>query len=134
MDIQTLGASHVAQTAQPQLAEQRRDSVKAAAQAESGSDAAAAAAVTAAASKPANPAEAPADRKQLEAAVDRIKEFVQPINKGIQFALDEDTGRSLVKVIDTQTKEVLRQIPTEEALHIAKALDKLQGLLIQNKA
>lgn len=76
----------------------------------------------------------PVERKQLEDAVGRIKEFVQPINDSIQFSLDEDSGRTVVKVVDLQTNEVIRQIPTEEALTIAKALDKLQGLLFQSKA
>lgn len=76
----------------------------------------------------------PPNREQAEDAVKRIKEFVQPINDSIQFSLDDDTGFTVVKVIDLQTKEVLRQIPSEEAIHIAKALDKLKGLLIQSKA
>lgn len=74
------------------------------------------------------------DRKEVENAVSRIKDFIQPINDSIQFSLDDETGMTLVKVIDLETKEVLRQIPSEEALNIAKALDKLQGLLIHNKA
>jgi flagellar protein FlaG len=74
------------------------------------------------------------DPQALEEAVKRIREFVQPINDSIQFSLDDDTGRTVVKVIDLQTQEVLRQIPSEEVLNIAKALDRLQGLLIHNKA
>lgn len=76
----------------------------------------------------------PVGREQTEEAVKRIKEFVQPINDSIQFSLDNDTGFTVVKVIDLQTKEVLRQIPSEEAINIAKALDKLKGLLIHSKA
>lgn len=72
--------------------------------------------------------------EQLQAATESIKAFVQPINSGLEFAIDKDSGRTLVKVIDQQTKEIVRQIPSEEVLNIAKALDKLQGLLIQNKA
>jgi len=74
------------------------------------------------------------DTQALEDAVKRIREFVQPINDSIQFSLDDETGRTIVKVIDLQTQEVLRQIPSEEILNIAKALDRLQGLLIHNKA
>ncbi|MGE5491986.1 MAG: flagellar protein FlaG [Actinomycetota bacterium] len=76
----------------------------------------------------------PPGRAQTEDAVRQIKEFVQPINDSIQFSLDDDTGFTVVKVIDLQTKEVLRQIPSEEAINIAKALDKLKGLLIHSKA
>lgn len=79
--------------------------------------------------------EAPAvtQEKQNE-AVKKLNEFVTATNHALEFSVDEDSGRQLVKLIDTQTKEVIRQIPTEEALQIAKALDRFQGLLIQNKA
>ena len=40
----------------------------------------------------------------------------------------------IVKVMDNATKEVIRQIPSVEMLAIAKALDKIQGLLIKQKA
>lgn len=99
--------------------------------------ASAAEAVRTSASAPTAPPAKPADQistEQLKEATDRIKAFVQPINSGLEFAIDKDTGRTLVKVIDQQTKEVVRQIPSEEVLNIAKALDKLQGLFIHNKA
>jgi len=40
----------------------------------------------------------------------------------------------VVRVLDDATKEVIRQIPSEEALEIAKALDKLQGVLLRQEA
>lgn len=72
--------------------------------------------------------------KLVTEAVDKIRQFVNPINDSIQFSIDEDSGRTVVKVVDLQTQEVIKQIPSEEALNLAKALDKLQGLLIQGKA
>lgn len=73
-------------------------------------------------------------QETIKDAADRIAEFVNSFNDRIEFSLDNETGQSILKVIDSQTKEVLRQIPSEEALAISKALDKLQGILIQNKA
>ena len=52
----------------------------------------------------------------------------------LQFTVDEDTGIDVVKVVDTDTKEVIRQFPSEEILAIAKAIDQLQGLLVKDKA
>ncbi len=75
-----------------------------------------------------------ANRQQLEEAVKQVNDFVKPINNSIQFSLDDDTGKTIVKVIDLATKDVIRQFPSEEMLSIAKALDKMQGLLIQQKA
>lgn len=75
-----------------------------------------------------------ATRQQVEDAAKSVNEFLQPINKSINFSLDEDTGITVVKVIDIATKEVIRQIPSEEMLVIAKAIDQMKGLLVQQKA
>ena len=56
----------------------------------------------------------------------------------IEFTLDPDNEKLVVKVVDQDTRKVLRQIPSEEALQIAKAidtaLDKMHGVLIRQKA
>ena len=76
----------------------------------------------------------PANEAQLQSAVNAANEFIKPINNSVEFSLDKDSGEMVVKIMDTSTKEVLRQIPSEEMLTIAKALDKIQGLLIKQKA
>jgi flagellar protein FlaG len=63
-----------------------------------------------------------------------MNEFVKPASASIEFALDEDSGRTIVKMVDTETNEVVRQFPSEEALAISKALDRLQGLTVHTKA
>lgn len=73
-------------------------------------------------------------RDQVQEAVRHVQDFVQPINQNIEFILDDDTGKVVVKVIDVATREVVKQIPSEEMLAIAKALDRLQGLLVRNTA
>lgn len=96
---------------------------------------------TAAAPVAANPAavQAPDPKeqaKQVEDAVKKINETVKSFNQnvGLEFSTDQDTKIRLVKLIDTQSKQVLRQIPSEEVVSIAKALDRLQGLLVRDKA
>jgi len=73
---------------------------------------------------------------QVEDAVKKINDTIKMLNQGIglEFGVDEDTNIRLVKLIDTQSKEILRQFPSEEVINIAKALDKLQGLLVRDKA
>lgn len=73
-------------------------------------------------------------REELQNSVDAMNEFVSKLNSALQFSIDKDTGKTVVKVVDTSTDQVIRQIPSEEALGIAKALDKLKGLLIQQQA
>lgn len=77
---------------------------------------------------------AEATRQELEEAVKEVNDFLKPINNSIQFNLDDDTGKTVVKVIDLATKDVIRQFPSEEMLSIAKAIDKMKGLLVQQKA
>jgi flagellar protein FlaG len=70
----------------------------------------------------------------LKKAVDAINHFLKPIASSIEFSIDKDSGRTLVQVIDTDTKTVLRQFPSKEAVAISNELDKLQGLLLRDKA
>ena len=73
-------------------------------------------------------------RDALESAAKAVQDFVKPMSDNLEFTLDEDTGRTVIKVTDSATKELIRQIPSEEMLEIAKALDRLQGLLVRQKA
>jgi flagellar protein FlaG len=71
---------------------------------------------------------------QLAEAMRNINKALESMSSELEFTVDNDTKATVVKVIDRQTKEVIRQIPNEETLEISKALDKLQGLLIRQKA
>lgn len=79
------------------------------------------------------PTETPS-MNQASDAVKQINEFMKKLSQDLEFSMDSDTDRPVVKVVDQQTKEVIRQIPTQEVLDIAKALDRVQGLLIKQKA
>lgn len=70
----------------------------------------------------------------LEQALQQINDTVQTFSQKLEFSVDKDTEAVVVKVVDRETREVIRQIPSEEVLNIAKALDKLQGLLIKEQA
>jgi flagellar protein FlaG len=80
------------------------------------------------------PAEKAANAAEVNKAVKNINQAIQVISQNLEFTVDTDANEVIVKVIDQQTKQVLRQIPSEEALDIAKSLDKLQGLLIRQQA
>ena len=76
---------------------------------------------------------APGSLDQLKEAVKATNDFVSLVNNSVEFSMDDDTGVTVVKVVDKETKEVVRQIPSEEMLAIAKALDTVQGLLVRQK-
>lgn len=74
------------------------------------------------------------DRETLLQAVEDVRKALAPVAQDLQFSIDDDTGRTVVKVVDSSTDEVIRQIPSKEVLAIAKALDKLQGVLLKQEA
>lgn len=73
-------------------------------------------------------------RISVQEAVDKVEKFVSLTNSEIKFTVDDESGMSIVKVVDKATDQVIRQIPSEEMVAIAKTLDKLQGLLFKGKA
>jgi len=73
-------------------------------------------------------------RDQVEDAVQQIEQFTQTLSQNLKFSIDEDTGKTVVKIVDTQTQEVIRQIPSEEAITIARTLGKIQGVLFNGQA
>ena len=74
-------------------------------------------------------------REDVSAAVRKMNDAMLGSSQSLQFSIDEDSKDIVVKVIDQSTKEVVRQIPSKEALQIAKSIDKMQqGLLINQTA
>jgi flagellar protein FlaG len=75
--------------------------------------------------------------EQLKKAADNISQAAQQSNQNLEFefSVDTDTNKSVVKVVDKQTGELIRQIPSEETLEIARSIDKFQrSLLFSQKA
>jgi flagellar protein FlaG len=92
--------------------------------------AASAAAVTA--------AQAGGTEQALAVAVDMLNSKIQNLNRNLEFTLDQGSGELVVKVVDAQTHEVIRQIPSKEAMAMAQNIDQyLQDHrmgLVQTKA
>lgn len=85
-----------------------------------------------AAARPASvaPAREPS-REELQQAVESVRQAVDvKAPNELTFAIDQDSGRSLVRIIDQKTGALIRQIPSAEMLLIAKDIDKLQGRLL----
>ena len=72
--------------------------------------------------------------EQVTQAVSDLNKSPLAKSQGLEFSIDNDSKRTIVKVIDQTTKEVLRQMPSPEALQIAKALDNTKSLLISQTA
>ena len=80
------------------------------------------------------PAPPAADHQQVQEVAHQLRQIAAPVARNLQFSVDGDTGKTVIRVVDSATKEVIRQIPNEEVLAIARAMDRLQGLLLKGKA
>lgn len=73
-------------------------------------------------------------RAVLEKAVSDIREFVQSTRRNLDFSIDDSTGIVVVKVVATESGEVIRQIPSETALKLAQNLSDASSLLFNTQA
>jgi len=58
----------------------------------------------------------------LQQAVGQLNDYVQNMQRDLHFNIDQESGVMVVKVIDTKSEKVIRQIPTEETLKLARSL------------
>jgi len=71
-------------------------------------------------------------REELNEAVSRLNDFVQSVQRDLEFDVNDDTGQTVVRVIDQQTDEVVRQIPDDLALKLAENLQQDEPLSLLN--
>lgn len=67
-----------------------------------------------------------ANTAEVRQAVSRINEVVQSVQRDLSFNMDEGSGKYVIRVVDTESGELIRQIPTEEVLAIASQLREFQ--------
>lgn len=73
------------------------------------------------------------DRVNVNNAVKNINVALATLRREERhFSVDEDLGRLVVKIINSDTKELVRQIPTEETLSLSKRMQEMVGLLFNH--
>jgi flagellar protein FlaG len=87
-----------------------------------------------AAAEPAKAARPEPTREALDVATRKVQQFVETRASELQFSVDDTSGAAVVRVFDKSTKELIRQIPSQEMLDMASAIENLQGLLLKQKA
>lgn len=70
----------------------------------------------------------------LQQVATEINRFLKSNASDLQFVIDPASDRVVVRIVDGQTGEVIRQVPSDEMLAISRSLDRLQGLLLKQKA
>ncbi|WP_045886918.1 flagellar protein FlaG [Pseudomonas chlororaphis] len=73
------------------------------------------------------------EQDKLKMAVAEIEKFVQSVKRNLEFSIDEPSGKVVVKVIASDSGEVIRQIPNEEVLKLANSLNDASSLLFSAK-
>ena len=74
----------------------------------------------------------PLGREQLEKMAQQLQEFMGEMNRSLQFQVDEDSGRDVIKVLDKDTGDIIKQYPSEEVLNLVSKLSETAGLLIDH--
>jgi flagellar protein FlaG len=74
------------------------------------------------------------DTQAVDAAIKAATDAAQRNATSVEFAKDMSTGRMVVRVVDTETQQVLRQMPSEEMIALGQAIDGTRGTMIDFKA
>ncbi|WP_200763833.1 flagellar protein FlaG [Nitrosophilus alvini] len=70
----------------------------------------------------------------IKKSIEDLNKKMSMLNSQLKIETDEDTGIQVVKIIDSETKEVIRQLPPDVVLKIAKYIDEVTGILFNEKA
>ncbi len=81
-----------------------------------------------------DPARHLTDPAVLQQVAEALTQHIGTAGQNLQFSVDRDTGKTVLRVTDAESGTLLRQIPGDEALAIARILDRMQGMLIRQKA
>jgi flagellar protein FlaG len=73
-------------------------------------------------------------RKRLEEAVRQLNEQASANNRNLAFNIDDVVNRSIIRVTDKTSGELVRQIPAEEVLHVSHNIEKMKGILFDSKS
>jgi flagellar protein FlaG len=73
-----------------------------------------------------------AEQENVESAVTKLNDYVQSVKRDLQFNLDDDSGKTVITVIDSKTSDVIRQIPNDVALKLAQDLQQDEPLSLFN--
>lgn len=73
-------------------------------------------------------------QQDLEKLVEELSDLVQSVRRELRFSVDDESGRTVIRVIDSDTGETIRQIPPEEVLTLLERLRDQQAGLIREQA
>ena len=75
----------------------------------------------------------PLTAEQLEKVAQQLQDFVGDLNRSLEFSVDKDSGRDVIKVFDRESGDLLKQFPSEEVLTLVSKLSDMVGGFIDAK-
>ena len=70
------------------------------------------------------------DSQQVEHAVSKLNEYVQNTARSLNFQVDDESGKTVIKVYDRESDQLIRQIPNELVLELARRLNEEEPSLL----
>jgi len=80
-----------------------------------------------------NSTKEPLTMEQLEKVAQQLQDFVGEMNRGLEFSVDKDSGRDVIKVIDKTSGDLVKQFPSEEVLTLVAKLSEMVGGFVDAK-
>ena len=87
-----------------------------------------------AAKRRAEEAEATKQQEPLDDMVSDLNQLVRELHRELRFSVDDDSGDTVIKVIDSETDEVLRQIPSKDLMVLRRRLEEAAGAIFHDSA
>ena len=76
--------------------------------------------------------------EKAQEVVEQLNNHAQSINRDLHFSVDDDSGRTVIKVVNSDTAELVRQIPSEEVLRLSEtireSIESSTGVIVQTSA
>lgn len=72
--------------------------------------------------------------KELEQTVEAMNDVMSSLARGLNFQIDDDNGRTIIKVIDKETKDLIKQFPSEDLVKLITSMKNMQSILFDDQA
>ena len=72
-------------------------------------------------------------KSQLNKYAEKLSKVMEILNHSIRFSVDDESDRMIIRIVNSETNEVIRQIPPKEMLQLMHRLDQLAGLMLDEK-
>jgi flagellar protein FlaG len=72
--------------------------------------------------------------KNSDQIITQLNENLDVFNTRVSFAIDAETNKTVVQIIDNSSDEVIKQVPPEYLLKVSQSMTDLLGLMVDEKA